>query len=63
MISDARAPLRATGAQPVLPTTVGVVIATYNHAHFLGEALESVEDEALRAPLVAVVEDWLRARA
>ena len=30
---------------------------------FLGQALESVEDEALRAPLVAVVEDWLRARA
>jgi hypothetical protein len=30
---------------------------------FLGEALESVEDEALRGPLVAVVEDWLRARA
>jgi Fe-S cluster assembly protein SufD len=30
---------------------------------FLGEALESVEDEALRAPLVTVVEDWLRARA
>ena len=30
---------------------------------FLGEALETVDDEALRAPLVAVVEDWLRARA
>jgi Fe-S cluster assembly protein SufD len=30
---------------------------------FLGQALESVEDETLRAPLVAVVEDWLRARA
>jgi hypothetical protein len=30
---------------------------------FLGEALETVEDDALRAPLVAAVEDWLRARA
>jgi Fe-S cluster assembly protein SufD len=30
---------------------------------FLGLALETVEDEALRGPLVEVVEDWLRARA
>jgi Fe-S cluster assembly protein SufD len=30
---------------------------------FLGVALETVEDEALRGPLVEVVEDWLRARA
>jgi Fe-S cluster assembly protein SufD len=30
---------------------------------FLGVALETVDDEALRGPLVEIVEDWLRARA
>jgi len=30
---------------------------------FLGEAIEPVEDAAIREALVAVVEDWLKARA
>ena len=37
--------------------TVGVVITTYNHAHFLGEALESVARQTHASATVVVVDD------
>ena len=41
------------GARP----TVGVVVTTYNHAHFLGEALESVQAQTRAPDAVIVVDD------
>ena len=38
-------------------TTVGVVITTYNHARFLGEALESVFAQTRRPDVVLVLDD------
>jgi glycosyltransferase involved in cell wall biosynthesis len=59
MTSDARAalPLRLRGPEPVPVATVGVVITTYNHAHFLGEALESVRAQTRGADAIVVVDD------
>ena len=37
--------------------TVGVVITTYNHAHFLEEALESVRSQTRASDAVVVVDD------
>jgi glycosyltransferase involved in cell wall biosynthesis len=42
---------------PLSTETVGVVIATYNHAHFLGEALESVRAQSRTADAIVVVDD------
>lgn len=42
---------------PALATTVGVVITTYNHAHFLREALESVRAQTRASDAVVVVDD------
>lgn len=39
------------------PVTVGVVITTYNHAHFLEQALQSVGSQTRRADTVVVVDD------
>jgi glycosyltransferase involved in cell wall biosynthesis/SAM-dependent methyltransferase len=40
--------------------SVGVVITTYNHAHFLGQALESVRAQTRAADAVVVVDDGSR---
>jgi glycosyltransferase involved in cell wall biosynthesis len=57
MTSEARAAPRSRSAEPVSAATVGVVIATYNHAHFLGEALESVRAQTRAADAIVVVDD------
>jgi glycosyltransferase involved in cell wall biosynthesis len=57
MTSDARAALRLRAVEPVPAATVGVVITTYNHAHFLGEALESVRTQTRAADAIVVVDD------
>ena len=57
MNSDARAPLRAGDAAPPPAATVGVVIPTHNHAHFLGDALESVRAQTRAADAIVVVDD------
>jgi glycosyltransferase involved in cell wall biosynthesis len=41
------------GAEP----TVGVVITTYNHAHFLQQALESAQSQTRPADAIVVVDD------
>src|SRR5690349_7336817 len=43
--------------EPVPVPTVGVVITTYNHAHFLGEALASVCAQTRAADAIVVVDD------
>lgn len=57
MTSDARAALRSGIAEPVPAATVGVVVTTYNHAHFLGEALESVRAQTRAPDAIVVVDD------
>lgn len=57
MTSDARATLQPRVAEPLPVATVGVVITTYNHAHFLGEALESVRAQTRAADATVVVDD------
>ena len=57
MTSDARVTLRSGVAEPVAAATVGVVITTYNHAHFLGEALDSVRAQTRPADGIVVVDD------
>ena len=57
MTSDAPVALRSGVAESVLAATVGVVITTYNHAHFLGEALESVCAQTRPADAIVVVDD------
>jgi glycosyltransferase involved in cell wall biosynthesis len=57
MTSDHGAALRSDGADPLPAATVGVVIATYNHANFLGEALQSVRAQTRAADDVVVVDD------
>ena len=57
MTSEACAALRSRSPAPVSAATVGVVIATYNHAHFLGEALESVRAQTRAADTIVVVDD------
>ena len=57
MTSDALVAPRSPGVAPVPIATVGVVIPTYNHAHFLGEALESVRAQTRAADAVVVVDD------
>lgn len=50
-------PLATTpGPAPSTPT-VGVVVTTYNHAHFLTEALESVAAQTRRPDAIVVVDD------
>src|SRR5919106_374521 len=39
------------------PATVGVVITTYNHAHFLADAIESVLRQTCPAAEIIVVDD------
>jgi glycosyltransferase involved in cell wall biosynthesis len=57
MTADARAAFRSSSTEPIPAATVGVVIATYNHAHFLGEALESVHAQTRAADAIVVVDD------
>ena len=57
MTSDAPVALRSAGAEPVAAATVGVVITTYNHAHFLGEALDSLRAQTRPADDIVVVDD------
>jgi glycosyltransferase involved in cell wall biosynthesis/SAM-dependent methyltransferase len=57
MIPDTRPALHSRGAEPEPAATVGVVITTYNHAHFLGEALESVRIQTRAADEIVVVDD------
>jgi glycosyltransferase involved in cell wall biosynthesis len=57
MTSDARAALCLRDAEAVPAPTVGVVITTCNHAHFLGEALESVRAQTRGADAIVVVDD------
>jgi glycosyltransferase involved in cell wall biosynthesis len=42
---------------PVATPTVGVVITTYNHAHFLRDALDSVRAQTRAADAIVVVDD------
>jgi glycosyltransferase involved in cell wall biosynthesis/SAM-dependent methyltransferase len=44
-------------AAPAGPATVGVVVTTYNHGHFLAQALESVCAQTRAADVVLVVDD------
>ena len=60
MTSDARAALRSRRAEPEPADTVGVVIATHNHAHFLGDALKSVRAQTRAADAIVVVDDGSR---
>src|SRR5687768_9785634 len=39
------------------PPTVGIVITTYNHAHFLSEALDSAVAQTRAADAIVVVDD------
>ena len=57
MTSEACAALRSRSPAPVSAATVGVVITTYNHAHFLGEALASVRAQTRAADAIVVVDD------
>jgi glycosyltransferase involved in cell wall biosynthesis/SAM-dependent methyltransferase len=57
MTSEARVALCPGVAEPVPAATVGVVITTYNHAHFLGEALDSVRAQTRAADDIVVVDD------
>src|SRR5829696_8269526 len=57
MTSEGRAALRSDGADPLTAATAGVVITTYNHASFLGEALESVRMQTRAADDIVVVDD------
>src|SRR5690349_15672533 len=57
MASETSAALRSAAAEPVSAATVGVVITTYNHAHFLGEALDSVRAQTRAADAIVVVDD------
>ncbi len=51
-------PAASTAAPRVVITpTVGVVITTYNHAHFLSQALESVCTQTRAADAVVVIDD------
>jgi glycosyltransferase involved in cell wall biosynthesis len=54
LISQSRAP---ESPRAGTPPTVGVVITTYNHAHFLKEALESVAGQTRPPDAVVVVDD------
>ena len=40
-----------------MTASVGVVVTTYNHAHFLADALASVRDQVTPAQQVVVVDD------
>ncbi len=42
---------------PARPSTVAVVITTYNHAHFLAQALHSVIAQTRRADEIVVIDD------
>ncbi len=44
-------------AAPAGPATVGVVVTTYNHGHFLAQALESVYAQTRAVDVVVVVDD------
>jgi glycosyltransferase involved in cell wall biosynthesis len=55
-VSEHRAERQRVGASGEA-ATVGVVITTYNHAHFLEQALESVRIQSRAADAVVVVDD------
>ena len=57
MSSDVGAALRSRDVEPAPAATVGVVVTTYNHAHFLAEALESVRAQTRAADVIVVVDD------
>jgi glycosyltransferase involved in cell wall biosynthesis/SAM-dependent methyltransferase len=57
MSSDVRAAFRLRDVEPAPAATVGVVVTTYNHAHFLAEALESVRAQTRAADAIVVVDD------
>lgn len=46
-----------SSARSAAAATVGVVVTTYNHAHFLDDALRSVRDQSRAADAVVVVDD------
>jgi glycosyltransferase involved in cell wall biosynthesis/SAM-dependent methyltransferase len=54
---QASAVLAQPVADPEPDRTVGVVITTFNHAHFLAEALDSVRAQSRPADAVVVVDD------
>jgi GT2 family glycosyltransferase len=47
----------AGGTPPMSPPAIGVVITTYNHARFLGDAIESVLAQTRTAAEILVVDD------
>ena len=51
--------LTGLASASTLPTaaTVGVVVTTYNHAHFLEQALQSVRSQTRATDAVMVVDD------
>jgi glycosyltransferase involved in cell wall biosynthesis len=49
--------LASRAPAPAPAVTVGIVVTTYNHAHFLGEALASVVTQTRPADEVVVVDD------
>jgi glycosyltransferase involved in cell wall biosynthesis len=54
---DPLAPSSIRPSAPTIPSTVGVVITSYNHAHFLDDALRGVFDQTRPVDRVIVVDD------